>query len=63
MGIQGLSAHKSGGWRAQWDRVLRWRSRVRLISANPDATPADRLGFFLAFWSELLRSPRLVVEG
>ena len=50
MGIAGLSAHKSGGWRAQWDRTHRWYERVKRVGRDSTALPADRLDFLLAFF-------------
>lgn len=50
MGYLDLSAHKTGGWEAQLDRVWRWHERLAESCADPTSSPEERVDFLLAFF-------------
>ena len=52
LGDMGQSEHLAAGWRGQYDRVLRWHSRVTSLGSRDDATisPTTAFDYLYAFF-------------
>lgn len=48
--IADRSQHRAGGWRAQYDRMLRWRDRLHGADWSPVPLPEERLDDAYAFF-------------